>query len=127
MSKWLTVLFFFPLIAFQCDKSTAGKCLKGKIVRITCASIVIEVLNDHTIGEDGWKGTMPIGTSYNNVFKVANKCDLGDSFRVGDTLHFTIAEPGKEDCIVCAMYDAPPEVKFAIKDVSKTPCKTQNE
>ena len=55
MKKILLVAALAPFFAFQCDKSITTKCVKGKVIRISCASYVIQVLNNDSVGEDQWK------------------------------------------------------------------------
>ena len=113
---WLSVI---PLTTLQCDKKkTAGQCLQGKIVRITCATTVIQVLNVDTLGEDNWKDGSAENNTFNNVFSVANKCDIPASIQTGDVLTFEIGEPEKQDCIVCMMYDSPPKIKLGIININ---------
>ena len=113
---WISIL---PLVSMQCDKKKiAGHCIQGKIVRITCATTVIQVLNVDTLGEDNWKDGSTEGNTFNNVFSVANKCDIPASMKTGDVLTFEIGEPSKHDCIVCMMYDNPPKVKLGIININ---------
>ena len=113
---WISIL---PIASLQCDKKkTQGQCLQGKIVRITCATTVIQVLNVDTLGEDNWKDGSEEGNTFNNVFSVANKCDIPASMKTGDVLTFEIGEPIKQDCIVCMMYDSPPKVKLGIININ---------
>lgn len=113
---WFALL---PFSTLQCDKKkTPENCIRGKIVRITCATTVIEVLNVDTLGEDNWKDGSVEGKTYNNVFSVANKCDIPASIKTGDELTFRLGESGRQDCIVCMMYDNPPKVKLGIININ---------
>ena len=115
----VTLLAVLPLATLQCDKKkTPENCIRGKIVRITCATTVIEVLNVDTLGEDNWKDGSAEGRTFNNVFSVANKCDIPASIKTGDELTFQLGESGKQDCIVCMMYDSPPKVKLGIVNIN---------
>ena len=123
MKKLLLLVTLVPFLAFQCARKSAEKCLKGKVVRITCASYVIQVLNDDSIGDDQWKNSMQgeEGT-YDNVFSASNKCKIAGSYKAGDTIYFKLDKPETSDCVVCMMYDAPPKTQFEVKEVSSTPC-----
>ena len=123
MKKLFLIAALLPLFAFQCKKHNNQKCLKGKVVRITCASYVIQVLNNDSIGDDGWKDSMQgEQNTYDNVFNVSNKCKIPASYKVGDTIYFQIDKPEPSDCIVCMMYDAPPKAQYQVRNVTSTPC-----
>lgn len=125
MKKASWILLLLPFFAFRCEKDTDNNCFKGKVVRITCASYVIQVLSAD-IGDDQWTDSMGTGqNTYDNVFQVSNKCDIPDTFKSGDTLYFDLNNPdppNRNNCVVCMMYDAPPQAKFRIKNISTTPC-----
>jgi hypothetical protein len=127
MKKLFLIAALLPFFAFQCKKDGNQKCLQGKVIRITCASYVIQVLNNDTVGEDGWKDSMHgQQTTYDNVFNVSNKCKIPASFKVGDTIFFNIDKPEASDCVVCMMYDAPPKTQYQVKNISAAPCE-QNQ
>ena len=93
------------------------------MVRITCASYIIRVLNNDSVGDDGWKDSMQgEQATYENVFSVSNKCSIPTSYKVGDTIYFDLDKPAPSDCVVCMMYDAPPKTKYQVKNVSSAPC-----
>jgi hypothetical protein len=123
MKKAFLVLFFLPFFAFRCEKDTGIHCYKGKVIRVSCASYVIQVLNND-FGEDQWKdSTANSQTVYDNVFNVSNKCAIPDSYKTGDVFYFDIENPNHRDnCVVCMMYDAPPKMTLRIKNISSTPC-----
>lgn len=124
MKKFIFILGLFPVLAFQCQRGTDKKCLQGKIIRITCASYVIQVLSTDTIGDDQWKDSMQgEQKTYDNVFSASNKCKVPATFKAGDTIYFQLEDPEPNDCIVCMMYDAPPTARFQVKNVSVEPCK----
>lgn len=123
MKKLLLVLALLPFFAFQCRKEPLGKCLQGKVIRISCASYVIQVLNNDSIGEDHWKDVMDGEQKiYDNVFTLSGKCKISPSYKAGDIIYFTIEKPQADDCIICTMYDAPPQTKFQVKNISSSPC-----
>ena len=121
--KKLWIVALFPFLAFQCRKDNMEQCLKGKVIRITCASYVIQVLNNNSIGEDGWKDSMQgQQKTYDNVFTASNKCDIPLSYKAGDIIYFKLEKPMVTDCVICTIYDAPPKVKYQIRNVSTDPC-----
>ena len=106
-----------------CKKETTKTCLKGKVVRVTCASTVIQVLNNDTLGEDGWIDRFGgNNTSYDNVFNLGNKCDLPSTLKKGDTIWFSFGSQLGGACFVCDMADYPPDVKYFVKNISGSPC-----
>lgn len=124
MKKLLLIAAIIPFLASKCDKQNKGKCLMGKVIRISCASYVIQVLNDDSVGEDKWKNTMQgEELSFDNVFSASNKCKIPASYKAGDTIYFTVDNPAPSDCIVCMMYDAPPKTQYQVANVSLEPCK----
>jgi len=123
MKKAIYLLFLLPFFSFRCEKDSGVHCFKGKVIRITCASYVIQVV-DQDFGEDQWTDSMGGGQTYDNVFRVSNKCEIPATYKTGDSLYFDLNNPNyRDDCVVCAMYDAPPQSKFHIKNISSTPCK----
>jgi hypothetical protein len=126
MKQTIIVLAGIALISFQCgvNKNQPSKdCVQGKVIRISCASYVVQALNRDTLGEDGWKNLSDTTTLYDNVFDVANKCKLPADIKAGDTIYFTTHAVQPSDCVSCMMFDAPPVVKYDLQDVSKEPCK----
>ena len=114
--KYLFLLAALPFISAKCDKKITHDCLVGKVVRITCASTVVQITSRTDFGTDGWKNSMNNeGQTYDNVFSVTNKCKLPSDLKVGDELTFTIEKPKPTDCIVCMMYDAPPDTQYHVE------------
>jgi len=125
MKKTLLALVCLAAIAFQCGvskKQSSNACIQGKVIRISCASYVVQSLNVDTVGQDGWKNSADTTRTYDNVFDVANKCKLPVDIKAGDTIYFAVAPVQASDCISCMMFDAPPTVKYDLKDVSRKPC-----
>ena len=123
MKKILLVAALAPFFAFQCDKSITTKCVKGKVIRISCASYVIQVLNNDSVGEDQWKDSRdPVPNTFDNVFAVSNPCNIPSNYKVGDTIYFNLDEPKPSECVTCMMYDAPPTVKYQVSNVSSSSC-----
>ncbi len=115
-------LIMLPFFAFKCEKNCQDKCLKVKIVRITCATIVMQSLNDESVGEDGWKDINNRDSVYNNVFNVSNKCEIASEYQVGDVVYVTTLPKQYSPCIICAQYDAPPGASLQIETIDRLPC-----
>ena len=121
MKKLLFVLMALPFFAFKCNKSSNNDddgYLRGKVIRISCASYVVQVLNDDTIGDDGWKDVTKNNTVYDNVFSATNVCKISHDITVGNVIRFKINQPVYNGCMFCAMYDAPPTAKYDINEVT---------
>jgi hypothetical protein len=120
MKRLLIITLIVPVVAFTCKQKAAGPTdwLEGKVVRTSCASFIIQVMNNDAIGTDGWKDMSNNNVSYNNVFNANNKCEIPNSIKAGDTVKFKITAATKSDCIVCMMYDGPPEAKYDVKEIS---------
>jgi hypothetical protein len=121
-TKLMMLSIVFSMVAFACQKHTNTKCLKVKVIRGTCAGIVVQVLNDDSIGEDGWVDMFNPGARYDNVFSASNACKVPSEFKVGDEFYITIAKPAATDCVHCAMYDAPPQVAYEVRNMGRLPC-----
>ncbi len=98
---------------------TSNQRIKAKVLRITCASTVIQILdsNYYHLGET-WNvnGT---STTFEHAAVVKNKCELPASITEGTTFYFKQipeAEANK-DCVVCMMYDFPPNKGVFLKVV----------
>lgn len=126
MKKVLFPVMALALGAAYCGvakkQTSALPCIQGKIIRISCASYVVQVLNRDTIGVDGWKTGPDTTRTYDNVFDVANKCKLPAGLKAGDTIYFNIRPAQGSDCVSCMMFDAPPVVKYDLTEVTSTPC-----
>jgi len=113
-------LFIFSFILSQlllgCEKNDVldESILKGEVIRVTCASTVVQIKNTEKYGEDGWIDEMSTGqVKYDNVFKVENICKV--NLEMGKTFQFKIISLTQNDCIQCLLYDAPPKVTYAIE------------
>lgn len=119
MKKLFFILLALPVFAFKCSKpSSKDGYLQGRVIRISCASFVVQVLNDDTVGEDGWKDMANNNAVYDNVFAAGNACKIGNNIKAGNTIRFKINQPAQNDCVHCMMYDAPPGAKYDMSDVS---------
>jgi len=117
--KLVFILMALPVLASTCGKEKEKDgLLKGKIVRQTCASMVVQVLNNDSIGEDGWKDMMNNNAQYDNVFSVSNVCKLPEGVKAGVTITFKTATPVNSGCMFCMLYDAAPKAQYDITDVS---------
>ena len=117
--KLIFILLALPVMASKCSKQKEKETyLQGKVIRTSCASVVIQVLNDDTVGEDGWKDMTNNSAQYDNVFTANNACKMPAGIKAGATIRFKVANPVQNDCVQCMMYDAPPAAKFDITDVS---------
>jgi hypothetical protein len=118
MKKVFIATLVLPFFAFTCDKAAKDTWLQGKVVRISCASFVVQLLNNDTLGEDGWKDMTNNDAVYDNVFTANNKCSIPDDIKAGATIRFKLDQPTKSDCVLCMMYDGPPKVKFDVKELT---------
>jgi hypothetical protein len=117
--KLIFIMLALPVMASKCGKQKEkDTLLQGKVVRVSCASFVVQVLNDDTVGEDGWKDMSSNNTQYDNVFAANNACKIPAGVKAGATIRFKISKPVQNDCVQCMMYDAPPSAKFDITEVS---------
>lgn len=118
--KLLFIMLALPVMASKCSKSKDNQDteLQGKVVRVSCASFVVQVLNDDKIGEDGWKDMMNNDAKYDNVFAANNACKIPAGIKAGATIRFKISKPTQNDCVMCMMFDGPPTVKYDITDVT---------
>ena len=118
--KLLFVLMALPVLASTCkkDKEKEGALLKGKIIRTSlCAGPIVQVLNDDTIGEDGWKDSMNDNSQYDNVFTVKNTCKLSLPGN-GSVFYFKIDKTTESGCMTCLAYGGEPMTGYNISDVS---------
>ena len=113
--------YLFILLAFACNRKVAtgpSDFLEGKVLRTSCASLVVQVTNNDSFGEDGWTDMTQNNTSFDNVFAVNNKCKLPANVKAGDRLRFKAEKAGQNDCVACMMYDGPPKTTFDLKDIT---------
>lgn len=126
MKQTMLAVIGMALVFVQCGvnkKQPAQSCVQGKIIRISCASYVVQALNVDSIGEKGWKNQLDsTAQTFDHVFDVANKCKLPADLKAGDTIYFTVHPTQPSDCVSCMMFDAPPAVKYDLQNVSKEPC-----
>lgn len=123
MLKHILLIVLVSILASQCKKGANNNCLKVKIIRVTCASTVVQVLNNNAIGEDGWTDSFS-GTpvTYDNVFTINNACDIPSGYQEGDVVFVTIKAPQSSNCAQCKMADWPPDTEYDVLTISYTPC-----
>ena len=110
------------LLGFGCKKQAANDCLQVKVIRITCASTVLQVLNNDAVGADGWADIYNNNARYDNVFSASNACHIPSEYKVGNVLYVTVGKTGVNDCVQCALYDAPPASSYEVKTMGNLPC-----
>jgi len=112
----LGLVFVCKLLLPGCEKNDVldDLILKGKVIRISCASTVVQITNAEKYGEDAWINLGASGEiKYDNVFKVENICKL--KLEEDKTFQFKIINLPMNDCIQCLLYDAPPKISYAIE------------
>lgn len=118
MKKVSIAALILPVLAFTCNKESRTGFLEGKVLRTSCASFVVQVTNNDAVGQDGWKDMTKNNASYDNVFAASNKCKIPSNIKAGDAIRFKIDKPAPNDCIVCMLFDGPPETKYDMKEVT---------
>lgn len=106
---------------FNCgkeDQVSSPTCIKAKLVSSSCASKVVQILDTayFPLAQATW---VPLNSNLQieNVFTVANHCQFNNAnqLHVGDTFYFKIETlPLDSSCVICMMYDAPPQKSLAI-------------
>lgn len=122
IKKLAPLCLLLTVLAIGCKKETTSKCLQVKYIRATCAGIVIQALNDSTIGDDGWADMFDNNKRYDNVFSAFNSCKIPSEYKVGDIFYVKIEKPKTTDCVLCTMYDAPPKTAYEVKLMGNLPC-----
>lgn len=125
MKKLLFVVVISSLLAVGCipnapGGSISGTRIKAKLIRTTCASIVIQIQdsNYYYLGEQWSDISSPLTVMTEHAVAVSNTCEFpSGQISVGDLFYFDINSNPRNDCVVCAMYDAPPTKKVAIKNI----------
>jgi hypothetical protein len=124
------ILILLSVVFFACNKLPANgsgnnnsnntEKIKAKVVRITCASTTIEIL-DASHYDLGVSWTMEgTANTYEHVAVVANKCEFPSNLKEGDTFYFQVINESdaSNDCAVCMMYDFPPSKSIFLKVVN---------
>jgi len=114
MKSYLFLLALPLLMSCEAAETDNGPKLQGKVVRITCATTVVQVTDSEQFGEDGWSDMMGAsGSKYDNVFWVENICRL--NLTLGQSFSFRIIEPKQNECVRCLLWDGPPNIAYAIE------------
>lgn len=117
MEKGLLIfLFIVSQLQFGCVKSDMldQSILEGEVIRVTCASTVVQIKSTEKYGEDGWINEMSAAVQkYDNVFVVENICKV--NLEMGKIFQFKIISTTQNDCVQCYLYDAPPKISYAIE------------
>jgi hypothetical protein len=119
--KLLFILMALPVLASTCKENKQDNkdaLLKGKVIRTSCTGVVVQVLNNDSMGEDGWKDMANNDAQYDNIFAVNNSCKVSAGLKAGTTFSFKADKPTNNDCVYCMMYDGAPKTKYDISDVS---------
>ncbi|MFN8283046.1 MAG: hypothetical protein U0U67_07505 [Chitinophagales bacterium] len=96
-----------------------GQRIQAKVIRVTCASTVIQILDANYYSLGGSWTVEGTSTTYEHVAVVANKCEFPNNLTEGALFYFkqiTEAE-ASNDCAVCMMYDFPPSKSVFLKVV----------
>jgi hypothetical protein len=104
-----------------CTKTHEQVDIKGKVVYRSCASVVVEVLDEnyYWLGQDNWQQNSSRPT-FSHVFTVSNDCTF-PALTEGKEFYFRVIASDSEGnkCPKCAMFDNPPQ-KTQIIQVVKT-------
>jgi len=122
MQKIICFLLVMFLALVSCKKSSSNKnlsgWLEGKVIRISCASYVIQISNNSTFGQDNWKNIRD-NKEYDNVVSAANQCEISQDIKEGDKIRFRLDfTDTMNECVVCDMFDGPPTVVYGVKNIS---------
>ena len=125
MKKFLIFISICTLFVCACIPTApgggiSGTRIKAKLIRTTCASIVIQIQdsNYYYLGEQWSDISSPLTVMTEHAVAVSNTCEFpSGQISVGDLFYFDINSNPRNDCVVCAMYDAPPTKKVAIKNI----------
>ena len=122
--KKLSIIFISVLMCACIQLPGAGnnnnERIKAKVIRITCATTVIQILDSaqYNLGET-WtmQGT---ANTYEHVAVVSNKCEFPNGLYEGDEFLFKVINESNagNDCAVCMMYDYPPSKGIFLKVVN---------
>ena len=121
MKSLLFVLIATNFMFYSCEKSGYGPSIRGKLVHRSCASAVVQILDQSQkhLGQESWQMT-PTSPVYHDVFVVSNHCSFGKyKIDVGDEFNFQLTKDPDDGCAVCALWDNPPTVQQRIVVVDK--------
>jgi hypothetical protein len=119
--KKVIILLCVTLILLSCKKEGEQPIIKGKLVYRSCATIVVQILdsNYYSAAQDTWKESTS-KQEYQHVFAVSNQCSFPNSIAIGQEFKFQIVseDPKNKDCVLCALWDNPPQKSHLIKVIS---------
>ena len=105
------------LLINSCTKSVSQPSIKGTVVYRSCATIVVQVLDEQhkNLGQD-WQQSKD-SPAFVNVFAVANTCSFPSNIKEGQQITFKVinSDPANKDCVRCEMFDNPPTKTQLIK------------
>lgn len=119
------LIILIPIVLSACIQipgtgSNNNQRIKAKVIRITCATTVIQIL-DQTFYNLGETWTMEgTANTYEHAALVSNKCEFPDNLSEGDEFYFKVINESDahNDCAVCMMYDYPPSKGIFLKVVN---------
>jgi hypothetical protein len=93
---------------------------KIKILRISCASLVAQIMDEpyQKLGEEWVPYNVRMKSPYKYVVNIANKCAIPDNVKEGDMIKISLTtenEAEKTPCLTCKMMDYPPAAKINVK------------
>ncbi len=110
------IFMTFISIFATCKQNSGEKLISGKIIYQSCATTAVEITDPdfYNLAQDDWQQD-PAKPMMHHVFSVSNPCQL-PKLGTGEIFKFKILDgEGKNDCIICMMYDNPPQKKHFIK------------
>lgn len=118
----ITLAILLSVLLFGCtplsNGGAAGPKIRGKVIRITCASTVIQILDaaNYSLGVTWVNGS----DTLEHVAYVSNKCEFPDNLTTGTEFNFKVIteSQARNDCAVCMMYDYPPSKGIYLKVVN---------
>lgn len=119
----ITAVIILSVLLFGCNPlsnggSSTGPKIKAKVIRITCASTAIQILDasSYSLGDTWVNGNDTV----EHAAYVINKCEFPDNLTVGSEFYFRVitASQARNDCAVCMMYDFPPSKGIYLKVVN---------
>lgn len=117
--KSIPLLISFFLMLKGCSSIQNQSLIKGKLVYRSCATIAVQVLDSSYfhLGQPEWEAGKGTGKTYTHVFAVANNCAFPEGMAIGQEFSFVVLkdDPANKECMVCEIYDYPPQVKRFIK------------
>ncbi|RXK62537.1 hypothetical protein ESA94_05930 [Lacibacter luteus] len=116
MKPYHLILFAIILISSCRKPCLPERSFKARLLASFCGYHIVQVEDGHgTYWGMNW--TNSAGTSYPNVFTVANTCDFMKlGLKAGESFMATVIElPEQDNCAVCDGYMETPPLKRSIK------------